>query len=417
MARPTTLQRSPPPADSKDDAPPEPQPAKPHAAGTCPGDGRCDGTGGTSACSGCPTYNNTLQAQAQLAAAAHAASTPQPVEPKSPPPASSRASTPASPPSPAAQGAAATSSGGRRARLPISSLSCHNCGTSTTPLWRRDDAGNNICNACGLYLKLHGTHRPNSMKKTIIKRRKRVPAAAGMAVTRMAEQAAAETLLAVGRASPAQAGPSSHSGSDGEDKRRKRAKRDHPPREDEEAASWASDQSQHQQQSSSQSQQPQHPQLHQLQPLQVQPARPASAMRFSAGPGMAGSPAATVGGYDLPPLTAALHMGTTERERERERSRERAAQAALPTFAELQRHYDDLRNERRRLEEMAQRTDAMLERVQRGMEEMQRLGGAPQQQQQQVTIAAPEAIRLPTRGPGSAGGENVWHWEPSDSKQ
>ncbi|KAJ7147745.1 hypothetical protein C8R43DRAFT_529678 [Mycena crocata] len=27
--------------------------------GTCPGDGRCDGTGGTSACSGCPTWNNT----------------------------------------------------------------------------------------------------------------------------------------------------------------------------------------------------------------------------------------------------------------------------------------------------------------------------------------------------------------------
>jgi hypothetical protein len=26
--------------------------------GTCPGDGRCDGTGGSSACAGCPTFNN-----------------------------------------------------------------------------------------------------------------------------------------------------------------------------------------------------------------------------------------------------------------------------------------------------------------------------------------------------------------------
>ncbi|PWN22968.1 GATA-domain-containing protein, partial [Microstroma glucosiphilum] len=50
---------------------------------------------------------------------------------------------------------------------------CTNCGTTTTPLWRRDEDGNNICNACGLYQKLHGIARPVGMRKTVIKRRKR----------------------------------------------------------------------------------------------------------------------------------------------------------------------------------------------------------------------------------------------------
>ncbi|OBZ86368.1 Siderophore biosynthesis regulatory protein URBS1 [Choanephora cucurbitarum] len=51
---------------------------------------------------------------------------------------------------------------------------CFNCDTTTTPLWRRDDDGNNICNACGLYYKLHNVHRPLSMKRSIIHRRKRI---------------------------------------------------------------------------------------------------------------------------------------------------------------------------------------------------------------------------------------------------
>ncbi|KAI9497769.1 hypothetical protein BDB00DRAFT_727660, partial [Zychaea mexicana] len=50
---------------------------------------------------------------------------------------------------------------------------CSNCATTTTPLWRRDEQGSPLCNACGLYLKLHHSKRPLSMKTDVIKKRQR----------------------------------------------------------------------------------------------------------------------------------------------------------------------------------------------------------------------------------------------------
>ncbi|KIW14173.1 protein GZF3 [Exophiala spinifera] len=58
--------------------------------------------------------------------------------------------------------------------LPFSQPVCQNCQTSTTPLWRRDEAGSVLCNACGLFLKLHGRPRPISLKTDVIKSRNRV---------------------------------------------------------------------------------------------------------------------------------------------------------------------------------------------------------------------------------------------------
>lgn len=55
---------------------------------------------------------------------------------------------------------------------------CQNCATSTTPLWRRDEIGSVLCNACGLFLKLHGRPRPISLKTDVIKSRNRVKSTA-----------------------------------------------------------------------------------------------------------------------------------------------------------------------------------------------------------------------------------------------
>ncbi|XP_071615677.1 transcription factor GATA-5 [Heliangelus exortis] len=54
-------------------------------------------------------------------------------------------------------------------------LCCTNCHTTNTTLWRRNAEGEPVCNACGLYMKLHGVPRPLAMKKESIQTRKRKP--------------------------------------------------------------------------------------------------------------------------------------------------------------------------------------------------------------------------------------------------
>ncbi|KAJ1033530.1 hypothetical protein NDA13_001519 [Ustilago tritici] len=129
-------------------------------SGSCPGDGLCNGTGGTASCSGCPAYNNNLSHALKVSKREPSAG-----EELSPTRSSAERTVPVADDKKEDDKSAA-----------VGALRCTNCQTTTTPLWRRDEDGNNICNACGLYHKLHGTHRPIGMKKTVIKRRKRIPA-------------------------------------------------------------------------------------------------------------------------------------------------------------------------------------------------------------------------------------------------
>ena len=76
--------------------------------------------------------------------------------------------------------------------------SCTNCFTQTTPLWRRNPEGHPLCNACGLFLKLHGVVRPLSLKTDVIKKRNRGSGstpAIGMAATRSSKKASRKNSI------------------------------------------------------------------------------------------------------------------------------------------------------------------------------------------------------------------------------
>ena len=78
----------------------------------------------------------------------------------------------------------------RGARL-SPSTTCANCNTSKTSLWRRNSQSQAVCNACGLYVKLHGKERPMQMRKDVIQSRKRKQAgvsSSAKARRRQAEQ-------------------------------------------------------------------------------------------------------------------------------------------------------------------------------------------------------------------------------------
>jgi GATA-binding protein len=399
----------------------------------------------------------------------------------------------------------------------------------------------------GLYYKLHGTHRPNSMKKTVIKRRKRVPAASGgvgsgngvsVAVSpttgRLTEQAAAEALVSVGRVQERASEEESGGLDDDEEEepKRKRARRgvgvngkvESAPivrrrstrtrtatrelgsggsaegRDDDEDMDVDAGGKRRRKGTSSR------------QDIVMSDSRQGSLSRSSSRAALihevhmdrygrayaSASPAlhsgSHLGGFDLPPLNAALgggemsHMvlgmsgpgsrglvfptsagyvgGTSGREfgssyiRSGSAAPSRAHSPSplgsnfvlpplhhqhlsshlygngsphhhsgcssangVPSISELERHYYTLAEEKRRLEEMLDRTEKLMGGVRRGMDELRERELAISQQQQHINgIAAspPSAAAIApvvplARNGGSAARENVWNMAPPES--
>jgi hypothetical protein len=292
------------------------------------------------------------------------------------------------------------------------------------------------------------------MKKTVIKRRKRVPAAGPAG--RLSDQAAAEALVSVGRGVHT-TGDEEEDEEDSPEPKRKRSRRSFPrvkrggkdkgkDGDDEEGGESEAQQNWE----------------------MTDAARPGSRGGF-----IHAHPFNVAGGFELPPLGSTLGPGTDLsvlagyvaaksafhgpasyiRSGSGAPSRTHSPlqgggyapvggyglprghspvlmSGVVPTAAELERHYYELHEHRNGLLEFLERTDRLIAGVKRGLDEMRGSsdGAAPQQPQQQQPQpstdgpaqppteasnggTAPSApIQLPRSSPGSPGNgrENVW---------
>ncbi|KAF5328234.1 hypothetical protein D9619_013425 [Psilocybe cf. subviscida] len=288
----------------------------------------------------------------------------------------------------------------------------------------------------GLYFKLHGTHRPNSMKKTVIKRRKRVPAAPGVGggnlSGRMSDQAAAEALVAVGRAggSPGGSGVNDDTDAEADQPRKKRTRRNNvrpsrvdkdgdEPMEDEEEEptrdikkrragpnGWTdSGRSASPNRAPSRAQQVfafPHPHGFELPPhMMPTPAflgttsasAPSSYIRSgSNAPSRTHSPLGPAGsapgaGYAVgPPPPQHYYPAAPAASPPSEMSSLMVAAGValgglgIPSYMDLERHYFELADQKRRWEDMMERTDRLMAGMKRTLDEMRGLAAAAQQQ-------------------------------------
>lgn len=291
----------------------------------------------------------------------------------------------------------------------------------------------------GLYYKLHGTHRPNSMKKSVIKRRKRVPAAGAVGATvipmRMTDPAAAETLVSLGRGGIGGAGGVGEDSDDVDSEQPRKKKQRKSGKGDEDAAMY--DEHRRQYEGGARPMSPQH-----QRPFSRNTSFPAgmlpsinsmdiasgSVMFVPGGPGVGymrsnssapsrtHSPLAAQGGGVLlpPPHGLAGTSGNIFQTQDMSALLALAGGMMMPPLAELERHYAEMAEERKRMEEVLERTDRMMAGLKRGIDEMRARASSSPSASAQSPAQQPPSVPLARSSTAAEKEkrESVWPTEP-----
>lgn len=264
------------------------------------------------------------------------------------------------------------------------------------------------------------------MKKNVIKRRKRVPAASAASASptggpgRMTDQAAAEALVAVGRYGTGAGTEESENEGDPDQPRRKRMRKSANNKKDDDIMDWEGGEKRQWIDAGVSA-----PYV-QMQRFPGYDSSSPSYIRSSASPGRTHSPSGHVGSssgmmvgaggsFALPPPHGLSYLPPPPKGSVGEAAiLETLAtiMMAIPSVTTLEQHYARLQEFRREQEMMLEKTDRLLSGVKRGLDQMKQAGQGGGESDLTATQSATQqqsggasALPLQTR---SDKGANVW---------